>query len=231
MKLRILIADDHEVVRRGLCALLQAREGWEICAEAKDGREAVEKAAQLNPDVVILDVGMPNLNGLAATRQLTQLDPHCKVIVLTITDSDQVIREALDAGARGFVLKSDAARDLVSAVEALQRNRMFFTPRVNDMVLAGFLDKGRAIYATEPPTLPTLTAREREITQLLAEGKRSKEVASLRNLSTKTVETHRSNIMRKLSFHSIRDLVVYAIKNNIIQIDMPVGAKNGSPAA
>ena len=129
MKLRILIADDHEVVRRGLCALLQAREGWEICAEAKDGREAVEKAAQLKPDVVILDVGMPNLNGLAATRQLTQHDPHCKVIVLTITDSDQVIREALDAGARGFVLKSDAARDLVSAVEALQRNRMFFTPR------------------------------------------------------------------------------------------------------
>ena len=114
MKLRILIADDHEVVRRGLCALLQAREGWEICAEAKDGREAVEKASQLKPDVVILDVGMPNLNGLAATRQLTQLDPHCKVIVLTITDSDQVIREALNAGARGFVLKSDAARDLRS---------------------------------------------------------------------------------------------------------------------
>src|ERR1700676_188871 len=101
MKLRILIADDHEVVRRGLCALLQAREGWEICAEAKDGREAVDKAAQLKPDVVILDVGMPNLNGLAATRQLTQHDPHCKVIVLTITDSDQVIREALDAGGGG----------------------------------------------------------------------------------------------------------------------------------
>jgi DNA-binding NarL/FixJ family response regulator len=150
---------------------------------------------------------------------------------LTITDSDQVIREALDAGARGFVLKSDAARDLVSAVEALQHRRMFFTPRVNDLVLAGFLDKGRAISTTEPPQLPTLTAREREITQLLAEGKSSKEVASLLNLSTKTVETHRSNIMRKLSFHSIRDLVVYAIKNNIIQIDMPVGAKNGSPAA
>src|SRR6195256_3896417 len=197
MKLRILIADDHEVVRRGLCTLLQSHEGWEVCGEAKDGRETVEKAKQVKPDVVILDVGMPNLNGLAATRQLMQENPQQKVIVLTITDSDQVIREALDAGARGFVLKSDAARDLVSAVEALQSKRMFFTPRVNDLVLAGFLDKGHAISRNEPPNLPTLTVREREVTQLLAEGKSSKEVASLLNLSTKTVETHRSNIMRK----------------------------------
>jgi DNA-binding NarL/FixJ family response regulator len=232
MKLRILVADDHEIVRRGLCSLLQKHEGWEICGEAGDGRDAVEKAKQLKPDVVILDVGMPNLNGLDATRQLMQHDPNFKVIVLTITDSDQVIREALDSGARGFVLKSDAARDLVSAVEALQHKRMFFTPRVNDLVLAGFLDKGHAISRNEPPSLPTLTAREREITQLLAEGKSSKEVASLLNLSTKTVETHRSNIMRKLSFHSIRDLVVYAIKNNIIQIDVPQQMKSptGSPA-
>src|ERR1700681_1193804 len=221
MKLRILIADDHEVVRRGLCMLLQTHEGWEICGEAKDGRETVEKAKQVKPDVVILDVGMPNLNGLAATRQLLQENPQQKVIVLTITDSDQVIREALDSGARGFVLKSDAARDLVSAVEALQNNRMFFTPRVNDLVMAGFLDKGHTIARNEPPDLPILTAREREVTQLLAEGKSSKEVASLLNLSTKTVETHRSNIMRKLSLHSIRDLVVYAIKNNIIQIKVP----------
>ena len=233
MKLRILVADDHEIVRRGLCSLLQKHEGWEICGEAGDGRDAVEKAKQLKPDVVILDVGMPNLNGLDATRQLMQHDPNFKVIVLTITDSDQVIREALDSGARGFVLKSDAARDLVSAVEALQHKRMFFTPRVNDLVLAGFLDKGHAISRNEPPSLPTLTAREREITQLLAEGKSSKEVASLLNLSTKTVETHRSNIMRKLSFHSIRDLVVYAIKNNIIQIDVPQQMKSptGSPVA
>lgn len=221
MRLRILLADDHEIVRRGLIALLQKHEGWEICGEASDGREALEKAKQLKPDVVILDIGMPFLNGLETTRQLLQHDPNFKVIVLTITDSDQVIREALDAGARGFVLKSDAARDLVSAVEALQSRRMFFTPRVNDLVLAGFLDKGHSMSRNEPPLLPTLTPREREITQLLAEGKSSKEVASLLNLSTKTVETHRSNIMRKLSLHSIRDLVVYAIKNNIIHIDMP----------
>jgi DNA-binding NarL/FixJ family response regulator len=218
MKLRILIADDHEVVRRGLCNLLQAHEGWEICGEAKDGRQAVEMANQLKPDVVILDIGMPNLNGLAATRQLAQQRPEQKIIVLTITDSDRVIREALEAGARGFVLKSDAARDLVSAVEALERNRMFFTPRVNDMVLAGFLERGDK--STGDESSPKLTPREREVIQLLAEGKSSKEVACLLNLSTKTAETHRSNIMRKLDFHSIRDLVVYAVKNDIIQVQL-----------
>ena len=221
MKLRILLADDHELIRRGLCALLQKREGWEVCGEASDGRQTIEISKQLKPDVVIVDIGMPHLNGLDTTRQLLQYDPNFKVIVLTITDSDQVIREALDAGARGFVLKSDAARDLVAAVEALQNKRMFFTPRVNDLVLAGFLEKGHALSRNEAPDLPTLTAREREVTQLLAEGKTSKEVAVLLNLSTKTVETHRSNIMRKLNLHSIRDLVVYAIKNNIIQIQMP----------
>jgi DNA-binding NarL/FixJ family response regulator len=221
MKLRILLADDHELIRRGLCSLLQKHEGWEICGEASDGRQTIEMAKQLKPDVVIVDIGMPHLNGLDTTRQLLQHDPNFKVIVLTITDSDQVIREALDAGARGFVLKSDAARDLVAAVEALQNKRMFFTPRVNDLVLAGFLEKGLALSRNEAPDLPTLTAREREVTQLLAEGKSSKEVAVLLNLSTKTVETHRSNIMRKLNLHSIRDLVVYAIKNNIIQIQMP----------
>jgi DNA-binding NarL/FixJ family response regulator len=226
MKLRILIADDHEVVRRGLSTLLQTHEGWEICGEAKDGREAVDMAKQLKPDVVILDVGMPNLNGLAATRQLSQHNPQQKIIVLTITDSDEVIREALDAGARGFVLKSDAARDLVSAVEALQHNRMFFTARVNDMVLAGFLDKGQTAPRGEAPRLPKLTPREHEVVQLLAEGKSSKEVATLLNLSTKTAETHRSNIMRKLGFHSIRDIVVYAIKNNIIQVQMPSDVTN-----
>jgi DNA-binding NarL/FixJ family response regulator len=228
MKLRILLADDHEIVRRGLRSLLEKHEGWEICGEAPDGRRAIEMATQLKPDVVVVDIGMPHLNGLDTTRQLLQLDPRLKIIVLTITDSDQVIREALNAGARGFVLKSDAARDLVSAVEALQSKRMFFTPRVNDLVLAGFLDRGHAVSRNEPPKLPILTAREKEVTQLLAEGNNSKEVASRLNLGIKTVETHRSNIMRKLSLHSTRDLVVYAIKNNMIQIHVPpqVGVTN-----
>jgi DNA-binding NarL/FixJ family response regulator len=228
-KVRILLADDHEIVRRGLCALLQKHEGWEICGEAIDGREAVDKAKLLKPDVIIVDIGMPNLNGLDATRRLLQHDPNFKIIVLTVTDADQVIREALDAGARGFILKSDAARDLVSAVEALQSKKLFFTPRVNDLLLAGFLEKGHSISRTEAPHIPTLTAREREITQLLAEGRSSKEAASLLNLSTKTVETHRSNIMRKLGLHSIRDLVVYAIKNKIIQIEVPEGGSGAAP--
>jgi DNA-binding NarL/FixJ family response regulator len=221
LKLRILLVDDHEIVRSGLRALLERHSDWEVCGEASDGREAVEKALRLKPDVVIVDIGMPKLNGLDTTRQLLQHDPQFKVIVLTITDSDQVIRESLAAGARGFILKSDAARDLMSAVEAVENDRMFFTPRVNDVVLAGFLDQGNGSSGNATPKLPVLTAREREITQLLAEGNSSKEVACLLNLSTKTVETHRSNIMRKLSFHSIRDLVVYAIKNNLIQIEMP----------
>jgi DNA-binding NarL/FixJ family response regulator len=229
MKLRILIADDHEVVRGGLSELLQAHEDWEICGEAKDGREAVEMARTLKPDVAIVDIGMPNLNGLAATRQLAEQNPKLKIIVLTITDSDHVIREALDAGARGFVLKSDAARDLVSAVEALLRNRMFFTPRVNDMVLAGFLDKSYRPIPESQSHSTKLTPREREVIQLLAEGKSSKEVACLLNLSTKTAETHRSNIMRKLDFHSIRDLVVYAVKNEIIQVQMPTGVMELNP--
>ena len=232
MKLRILVADDHEVVRRGLSALLQTQEGWEICAEASDGREAVEKAKQLNPDFVILDIGMPNLNGLAATRQLAQHDPNCKIIVLTVTDTDQVIREALDAGARGFVLKSDAVWDLISAIEALQRGQMFFTPRVNEMVLAAFLEKRAAAPRGMPPKFSTLTPREKDVIQLLAEGKSSREVASFLNLSTKTAETHRSNIMRKLGFHSIQGLVLYAVKNNIIQLhDMAAGEGSGDSSA
>ena len=171
MKLRILLADDHEIVRRGLVCASQKHEGWEVCGEASDGREAVEMAKQLKPDVVIVDIGMPYLNGLDTTRQLLQHDPHFKVIVLTITDSDQVIREALDAGRAASCSSPMRRAILVSAVEALQSKRMFFTPRVNDLVLAGFLEKGHAMSRNEPPNLPTLTAREREVTQLLAEGK------------------------------------------------------------
>jgi DNA-binding NarL/FixJ family response regulator len=163
MKLRILVADDHEIFRRGLRSLLEKHEGWEVCSEALDGRQAVEMAKQLRPDVITMDIGMRNLNGLDATRQLMQIDPSFKVIMLTIYDNDQVIREALDAGVRGFVLKSDAARDLVSAIEATQSNRMFFTPRINDLVLAGFLEKGNVVVArNQPLTLPALTLRERE---------------------------------------------------------------------
>jgi len=214
---RILVADDHEVVRKGLVALLQQQSNWEVCGEAADGREAVEKTRELKPDVVILDIGMPSLNGLEATRQILKLDPQAKVLILTLHDSDQVVRDVLNAGARGFLLKSDAARDLVAAVEALRRDKTYFTSKVAAMVLEGYL-KGGAGPAPATIGRNRLTPREREIVQLLAEGKSTKEVAVVLGLSVKTAETHRSNIMRKLQLHSVSDLVLYAVRNNIVHV-------------
>ena len=219
MPFRILVADDHEVVRRGLCALLRNQPQWEVCGEAGDGREAVEKVLILKPEVVILDIGMPNLNGLEATRQILKTNPQIKVLVLTLHDSDQVVQEVLNAGARGFLLKTDAARDLVAAVEALRRGKTYFTPKVAAMVLDGYLR--REAMAPERPARRRLTPREREVVQLLAEGKSSKEVAVVLGLSVKTAETHRSNIMRKLELHSVSDLVLYAVRNNIVHMVQP----------
>jgi DNA-binding NarL/FixJ family response regulator len=228
--LRILVADDHEIVRRGLVALLKTRAGWEVCGEAHDGREAVEKAKELKPDIVILDIGMPNLNGLEAARQMLHHNPQTKVLILTITDADELVRAVLDAGARGFVLKSDATRDLLSAVEALQSNKTFFTSRVAEMVLGGYLGRGVPA-ADRDVSLPALTPREREVVQLLAEGKSSKEVATHLDLSVKTAETHRSNIMRKLNLHSVSELVLYAVKNNMVQVVIPPPGQSASSKA
>ena len=210
---RILIADDHEVVRRGVRALLEVHPGWQICAETVDGREAVEKAARLRPDVVILDIGMPGLNGLEAARQIREASPLSEVLILTMHESEQVIREVLAAGARGYVLKSDAGRDLVNAVEALSRHKTFFTSSVAEMVVQGYLSGGQL---GEQRGHSVLTQREREVIQLLAEGKGNKEVAELLGISVRTAETHRTNIMRKLDCHSISDLVRYAIRNSLI---------------
>jgi len=218
--LRILVADDHEIVRRGLVSLLKSHVGWEVCGEAVDGHEAVAKANELKPDIVILDIGMPNLNGLEAGRQILHIDPRFKVLILTIEDSDELVRAVLDAGARGFVLKSDAARDLVVAVEALESDKTFFTSRVAEMVLSGYLSRSGSA-PVEPSGRAVLTPRERQIVQLLAEGKSSKEVASLLNLSVKTADTHRTNIMRKLRLHSVGELVTYAVKNHIVQVATP----------
>lgn len=222
--LRILIADDHEVARQGIRALLEAHAGWEVCAEAKDGREAVELASSTNPELVLLDVGMPNLNGLEATRQILAASPNLPILILTMHDSDQVVREVLRAGARGFLLKSDAGRDLVAAVEALQLHRTFFTTRVSHMVLEGYLDRdtpeSRQDHSDKREYDPgdVLTGREREVIQLLAEGKTSKEVAVALHLSIKTAETHRTNLMRKLGLHSVADLTRYAVRNGIVHV-------------
>jgi DNA-binding NarL/FixJ family response regulator len=215
-KLRILVADDHEIVRRGLVSLIKSHPSWEVCAEADNGRQAVDLAEQLKPDIAILDIGMPTLNGLEATRQILRDNPQTRVLILTITDTDQAVRAVLDAGARGFLLKSDAARDLVSAIEALQYNKTFFTARVAEMVLSGY--RGTSGAPKKNLLLPHLTSREREVVQLLAEGRSTKEVASHLDLSVKTAETHRSNIMRKLGLHSVSELVLYAVRNNIVQV-------------
>lgn len=218
--LQILIADDHEVARRGIRSLLESHPGWEVCAEAKDGREAVEFAAAMKPDVILLDIGMPNLNGLEAARQILSSSPDVAILILTMHDSDNVIREVLRAGARGFMLKSDAGRDLVSAVEAMQLQRTFFTSRVSQMVLDGFLRRENTDFVPveADSSSEALTAREREVIQLLAEGKTSKEVAVTLNLSVKTAETHRTNLMRKLGLHSVADLTRYAVRNGIVQV-------------
>ena len=223
--LRILIAEDHEVARQGIRALLESHPGWEVSAEAKDGREAVEFAESIRPDLVVLDIGMPNLNGLEAARQILAASPNVPILILTMHDSDQVVREVLRAGARGFLLKSDAGRDLVAAVEALEMNRTFFTMKVSQMVLNGYLDRenpGSREEGNEPreedDAPPVLTGREREVIQLLAEGKTSKEVAVALHLSVKTAETHRTNLMRKLGLHSVADLTRYAVRNGIVQV-------------
>jgi DNA-binding NarL/FixJ family response regulator len=215
MGVRLLLADDHEIVRRGLRALLEAEPGWEVVAEAADGRDAVEKTKELKPDIAILDISMPTLNGLEAARQIVASGSQTKVLILTVHDSDPLIQQVLEAGARGYLLKSDAGRDLVAGVEALRRNKTFFTPKVAQIVLEGYLGKNPKDGAPDGGGF-RLTSRQREIVQLLAEGKSSKEVASALGLSVKTAETHRANIMRRLDCHSVTALVRYAIRNHII---------------
>jgi DNA-binding NarL/FixJ family response regulator len=212
---RILVADDHDVVRRGLKSLLQDQPGWEVCAEATTGRQAVEKAKLTKPDVIVLDITMPELNGLEATRQIRKILPGAEVLILTVHESEQLVHDVLKAGARGYVLKSDAGRDLVAAVQALRQGKPFFTTKIARMVAEGHL-KLAPEKDDEDSTGSPLTAREREIVQLLAEGKSNKEVADVLGISVKTVETHRTNIMRKLRFHSISELVRYAIRNQIV---------------
>ena len=214
--IRILLADDHEVVRRGLRALLETHDGWEVCGEAADGRAAVELAQTLAPDIVVMDIGMPQLNGFDATRQILERARGIEVLVLSMHESEQFVREVIGAGARGYVLKSDAGRDLVAAVEALLRRETFFSPSVATSVRAAAL---RVAGPKRPSLRPAgeLTRREREVLQLLAEGRANKAVAKELGISVKTAETHRARIMRKLEMKSLADMVRYAIRNGFIE--------------
>jgi DNA-binding NarL/FixJ family response regulator len=212
---RIVIADDHEMVRRGLVATLADVGRWTVVAQADNGREAAELVATHKPDIAILDLSMPELNGLDATRRILATRPETCVLILTAHESEQLVREVLAAGARGYVLKSDAGRVLVRAVAALLEGQTFFTSKVARLVLEGYLRSGGG---EAPHTGQTLSTREREIVQLLAEGASNKDVARALGISVKTAETHRSNIMRKMQFASLSDLVKYAVRNKIIEV-------------
>jgi DNA-binding NarL/FixJ family response regulator len=214
--LRILIADDHEIIRRGLRALLSSRPDWVICAEAATGREAISKAAEHRPDIVVMDIAMPVLNGLEATRKIRKMLPKTQVVILSLHYSDLLVREVLDSGARSYILKSDASRDLFHAIEALAQHRTFFTSGAAQILVDGFVSPSPT--AGQPALMrKSLSTREREIVQLLAEGKSSKEVAVVLGISVKTAETHRANIMRKLEMHSVSELVRYAVKHCMIE--------------
>ena len=213
MSLRILVADDHHVVRTGLRTLLETESGWEVCAEAANGREAVEKAKELKPDVAVLDISMPLLNGVEATRQIRKLSPKTEVLILTMHDSESLIQEVLGAGARGYILKDDADRSLIAAVKSLERHKPYLSTRVSEVFSKTVLSPN----SDSPLDRRRLTPREREILQLLAEGKSNKEIGNILGISVKTAETHRANIMLKLDFHSITELVRYAVRNKIIE--------------
>ena len=216
-KLRILVADDHELIRHGIRGILRARRGWRVIGEATNGQEAVEKTNKLKPDVAILDVSMPDLDGLQATRKIRALSPNTKVVVLTMHESDQMVHQVLDAGALGYVLKSDLAANLVKAVKDVSAGRLFLTPRVSDIVLKGFLKNGNQ---ADPPeqTRAKPTPREVQIIRLLAEGKANKVIAANLGITIRTVETHRARIMVKLGLHSLAGLLHYAIREKIVTL-------------
>jgi DNA-binding NarL/FixJ family response regulator len=214
-KLRILVADDHELVRRGIRGLLRAQRGWRVIGEATNGREAVEKTNKLRPDVAIVDLSMPDLDGLQATRQIREIAPCTSVVVLTMHESDQMVRRVLDAGALGYVLKSDLAAHLVKAVKDVSAGKLFLTPRVSDIVLKGFLKNGSQAEPRENSRARP-TPREVQVIRLVAEGKANKEVAAELGITMRTVETHRAKIMLKLGVHSLAELIHYAIRNKIV---------------
>jgi DNA-binding NarL/FixJ family response regulator len=215
MSLRILVVDDHAVVRRGVRSLLESHEGWEVCGEATNGRDAVEQSRQLRPDVVVMDLSLPELNGLDATRQILKDGPGIEVLVLTMHHSEELAHDVLRAGARGYIMKSDADENLITAVDTLRQHKPFLTSTVTGFVLHDFVRRRDGAPADVSPV--DVTSREREIIQLVAEGRSNKEAASTLGISVKTIEAHRANIMRKLQLRSVSDLVRYAIRNKIVQ--------------
>jgi DNA-binding NarL/FixJ family response regulator len=214
-ELQILVADDHELLRRGVQEVLHSQRGWRVVAHAVNGREAVEKAIVFKPHVAVIDISMPQLDGFEVTRLIRTQIPKTKVVVLTSYESDQIVQRALDAGAHGFILKSDLAECLVKAVKSVSQGNLFLTPKVSEIVLEGLL-KPRGQFPQSDPVRARITPRESEIVRLLAQGRTNKEVATLLGITVRTVETHRSKIMLKLGLHSVVELIHYAVRNGII---------------
>ncbi|HEU4766192.1 MAG TPA: response regulator transcription factor [Pyrinomonadaceae bacterium] len=214
--IRVLLADDHALMRRGIRDLLESDSEIEVVGEAGDGREAVRMAEKLMPDVMIMDLAMPELNGLDAIRQIRRDVPDIELLVFSMHDSEELIREVFAAGARGYVLKSDVALYLVEAVKSLARHKPFFTPRISEAILNSIVSSSTPGHV-EPARPGPLSAREREILQLLAENKSNKDIAKALGISVRTVETHRRSVMQKLDANSIVELVHYAIRNGIVQ--------------
>jgi DNA-binding NarL/FixJ family response regulator len=214
-KLRILLADDHALVRRGARGVLNSLQGWRVVGEATNGREAVEKAIKLKPDLAVVDIGMPELDGVDVTRQIREAVPDAKVLVLTMHESDQMVQRALDAGAHGYILKSDLTECLVKAVKAVSEGKRFLTPKVSEIVLEGFL-KTKGQHQQGGDAGARTTPRELEIIRLLAHGKSNKEIAAELGIAVRTAETHRAKIMLKLGLHSLAELIHYAMRNGIV---------------
>ena len=213
-KIRVLLADDHKMIRAGLRLVLEQQSDVLVAGEADDGREAVTLAAELKPDVVVMDVGMPNLNGIEASLQIKQARPETAIVMLSMHSDEGYILRALRAGATGYILKDSAEADLVGAVRAVAEGKSFFSPKVSRILLEDYMRKLRKTGAEDSYDL--LSAREREILQLVAEGKSSKEIANLLNLSVYTVETHRGNIMQKLNLRGVPELILYAVRKGIV---------------
>ncbi len=213
--LRILLADDHKVVRQGTRALLSTIPEWEIVGEADNGRDAVSLTAELKPDIVILDIGMPELNGLDATRQIKKKSPETEVLIFTGQETEELVHDVFDSGARSYIMKTDAADHLIDAIKALSEHKHFFTSRISEIVFARYIQEKGTLEGA--PEKSRITDREREIVQLLAEGKSSKEIATILGISVRTVETHRAAIMKKLGLKSFSELIRYAVRNKIIE--------------
>ncbi len=213
-KIRILLADDHKLMRSGLRVLLEQQAGLTVVAEASDGREAVALVPSHKPDVLVMDIGMPNLNGIEAATQITQSHPEISIVMLSMHSDESYVLRALKAGAKGYLLKDSAEADLIRAVHSVAEGKSFFSPAVSKVLLDDYVRKLKRSGTDDPYDL--LTPREREILQLVAEGKSNKDVAQMLNLSVYTVETHRSNIMEKLNLHGVPELILYAVRRGII---------------